>query len=696
MVRAHRQAHPFVAVAALAAGALVLTSVAAQAATPTDGSVSDTSTSTSWTAGPFAVPNVTGTAGDITCSAATPCDDYTLKVDTPAGYGDGHQLKVSVDWTQAAADFDIYLLDANGNVVSSSASSAKPETMIVPPDAGTYTVRVVPYAPLGDSIQGTATLTSTSPDPAPSTATRPTFGTYTPPDSLSADVHNAGEPSIGVNHQTGAVMYQAYTSTFKATFDDSTSPATATWHDVSANATNGCLGGSTTSLDPILFTDSHTGRTFESQLAGKTALTCYTDDDGTSWHNTSGSGINSGVDHQTIGGGPLPAGASNLPTTSYPNAVYYCSQDIADASCARSLDGGTTYGPAVPMYSLLDCGGLHGHVKVAPDGTVYVPNKGCGANQAVAVSTDAGTTWSVRPNPASTPGDSDPSVGVGSGGTVYMGYQAADGSARVAVSHDQGRTWQHDQNVGAQLGVKNAVFPAVTAGDDDRAAFAFIGTTTGGNYQDQANFTGVWHLYVATTYDGGQTWGTVDVTPNDPVQRGSICTGGTTCGNDRNLLDFMDITTDADGRVLVGYADGCTGACAGGGAQNYDALASIARQSGGLTLRAAADPQPNLTVSSLSTSLSPNRTGTATAVLTNTGGAIAKGSAVRILLDGVAVGTSTMTDLAPGESRTVTLSLGSRLARGSSHSVLAVADPDQLVAESDEADNKRATSVTVR
>ena len=55
---------------------------------------------------------------------------------------------------------------------------------------------------------------------------------------------------------------------------------------------------------------------------------------------------------------------------------------------------------------------------------------------------------------------------------------------------------------------------------------------------------------------------TTDATPTDPVQRGSICTGGTTCGNDRNLLDFIDVTIDEQGRVLVGYADGCTGACA--------------------------------------------------------------------------------------------------------------------------------------
>lgn len=415
------------------------------------------------------------------------------------------------------------------------------------------------------------------------------YTNYTPPESLSTNVHSAGEPSIGTNDNTGAVLYQAYTSTFKATFDGS-SPATATWTDVSAKAANGCPQGSVKSLDPILFTDHVTGRTFESQLAGATSLTCFTDDDGATWSPTSGSGAGAGVDHQTIGGGPLPAGAFNLPTATYTNATYYCSQGIIDASCARSLDGGVTYGPAVPVYSLLDCGGLHGHVQVAPDGTVYLPNKSCGDNQAVAVSEDAGSTWSVRRNPVSTSGGSDPSVGIGAKGTVYMGYAAADGTARAAVSRDKGLSWTDDQNVGAKLGIKSVVFPAVTAGDDDRSSFAFLGTTTSGNSEDPA-FTGVWHVYVSTTYNGGRTWNTVDATPTDPVQRGSICTGGTTCGNDRNLLDFIGITADKTGRVLVGYADGCTGTCGTGGAQNYDALTSIARQSGGLTLRSTFDPK---------------------------------------------------------------------------------------------------------
>ncbi|WP_367318178.1 sialidase family protein [Streptomyces sp. HUAS ZL42] len=558
--------------------------MSADAATPASGTVSDTTPATTWRAGPFAVPNVSGTTGTVSCGDPQLCDDYVLKVSVPVGYDAGHSLRIDVKWPNTAADFDLYVLDSDGHEVAAAASTSDPETVLLPAVTASYTVRVVPYAPLGDSFSGTATLVANPDDPPPSTAVPPTYANSSAPDSIT-HAHDAGEPSIGVDRATGAAMFQAYTSTLKVTYD---SAGTATWQDKSASTANGCPQGSTTSLDPILFTDPATHRTFESQLAGKTALTCYTDDDGETWTPTGGSGINSGVDHQTIGGGSFAPGGPG-PVTSYQNAVYYCSQDIADASCAVSRDGGVTYGPAVPMYSLLDCGGLHGHVKVAPDGTVYVPNKGCGGNQAVAVSEDNGLTWSVRENPSSTPGDSDPSVGIGAGGTVYMGYQNSDGTARIAVSHDKGRTWLYDQNVGVSLGIRNVVFPAVTAGDDNRAAFAFLGTTTGGNYQDTENFKGVWHLYVATTYDGGQSWVTVDATPTDPVQKGSICTGGTSCGKDRNLLDFNDVTIDARGRVLAAYSDGCTGACATGGAQNYDALASIARQSSGNTLYGAYD-----------------------------------------------------------------------------------------------------------
>src|SRR5260370_7326999 len=91
------------------------------------------------------------------------------------------------------------------------------------------------------------------------------------------------------------------------------------------------------------------------------------------------------------------------------------------------------------------------------------------------------------------------------------------------------------------------------AGDDNRAAFAFLGTQTSGDTQS-ADFLGVWHLYVAFTYDTGRIWTTVDATPSDPVQRGCIWNGG---GSNPcpNLPDFNDITVEKTGPLPLAYAD---------------------------------------------------------------------------------------------------------------------------------------------
>ena len=175
----------------------------------------------------------------------------------------------------------------------------------------------------------------------------------------------------------------------------------------------------------------------------------FTDDDGETWTPSQGSGLNSGVDHQTVGGGPyaknadgsLKGGAIRRPGANgqiYPNAVYYASQDIGVAQIARSDDGGLTFGAAIPMYDITQCGGLHGHIKVAPDGTVYVPNKSCGGEQGVAVSEDNGLTWQIRTVPGSSSGRTDPSLGIGTDGTIYLGYANGDGTARVAISRDRG------------------------------------------------------------------------------------------------------------------------------------------------------------------------------------------------------------------------------------------------------------------
>jgi hypothetical protein len=519
------------------------------------------------------------------CVYGANCDRYLLTVQNPGS----NKLTVRIDWTTPGTDLDLYLCQGTDSnpcttqVAQSATGGGQFEQIVLNTvGAGTYYVVIVNFAG-GTTYSGQASLTS--PPPATATPTpqpgfiAPRYENYAAPNGLGTD---AGEPSIGFNPHTGRILFQSYLDTLRIDLDTCSSPALATW--AAKRPPN-----AQQSLDPIMFTDQTTGRTFASQLAGTTSLMSYTDDDGDNWTPSQGGGIASGVDHQTVGGGPWPSNAVITSTNGYPNAIYYCSQNISDARCALSRDGGLSFGPAVSIYTIAQCGGLHGHVKVAPDGTVYVPNKGCGGNQAVVVSTDSGLTWTVRPVPDSTAGDTDPSLGIATDGTIYFGYQSSDGHPRIAVSHDRGLTWSASQDVGSAFGIQNSVFPAVTAGDPNRAAFAFHGTPTGGNYQDPTNFHGVWHLYVAHTYDGGATWHTVDATPTDPVQRGSICTGGTTCGNDRNLLDFFDITRDDHGRVLVGYADGCIGSCVQAEPNTFSALATVARQSGGKGLFAAFD-----------------------------------------------------------------------------------------------------------
>jgi hypothetical protein len=497
----------------------------------------------------------------------------------------------------------------------------------------------------------------------------PRFFNYASPPGIADSV---GEPSIGCNWKSehsssnsmfsipngGRVMLFGGFSPdlYRATFDDCSSPAKPLWEakPLLTASTPRAAG------DPILFTDHTTGRTFVSQLEGLTpagSTTDITDDDGDNFTPSEGSSLPSDVDHQTFGGGIFHAGTLG-PVTAYPNAVYYASQSVSDARATLSQDGGLTFGPAVPMYTINDCAGLHGHIKVSPkDGTVYVPNVGCGgavpfhetgANQAVIVSEDNGVTWNIRPIPDSTThgngsadnaiiGTRDPSVSIDGDGNVYFVYQAedrltavtdptdkaGDTHPKVAVSHDHGLHWDPSIDVGATVingnPIKNATFVTATAGSGGRAAVAFFGTETGGNnwscgegddcslsaqgvstgMNARSLFTGIWYLYISTTFDGGKTWTTQNVTPGDPIQRGGIC-GGSTC---RNLLDFMDIQIDKEGRLLVAGEDGCIGTCVQGGANSFTAKGFITRQSGGKRMLSQFDPvEPALAGAPLVTS----------------------------------------------------------------------------------------------
>ena len=442
---------------------------------------------------------------------------------------------------------------------------------------------------------------------------------------------SAPEPSIGVdwnspapNNVTGLTYYKSDLEALFVSFDDScslTNPR-STWVN-RRSPTSQAIDN-----DPIGFVDRQTGRVFTSELtllSPDTVKMAFSDDDGNNWTPAQTGGLASAVDHQTIGGGPyhLINGVTPPHSPTYANAVYYCSQDIATALCSRSDDGGLTYGASVPIYSLATCGGLHGHVKVSPvDGTVYVPNRSCGGVQSVVVSQDNGATWAVHgvqtdsgaaAASSNVGGGDDPALAIDSAGKIYFGFSNFGGGpgagAGVAVSDDFGVHWKAMYDVGAIYGVKNVCFPTAVAGDAGRAAIAFYGSTTpqsAGITSNDGTFNGVWHLYVAHTFTGGKDWTTTDVTPTMPMQRSGILRGGS-ADIWRNLADFFDMTMDKEGRVLVGYGNGCAGGnCAQAPiaadgtslvkGNTYSLTASIARQSSGRRLLAAKDPTSTTSV----------------------------------------------------------------------------------------------------
>lgn len=565
------------------------------AAEPASDSISPESPEVRFESGPFTF------SGGVFCSAFDGCDSYELTVTTPDDYATAHPgafVRIGMGWDFKLDLFLFDLIDLDTNATAEGMSSSTDlgsQTIYVPVGSGVrrFRLEISPAAANNSVIIGYVGLFSGDGEglvPNPVGPGVPRYQVYAPPEGLSG---NTGEPSVGYNPSSGQSFILSGLKTLFLKYPQNLSPAQplacdGEWEERSSALT------SVTTLDPIGFTDSlvrghETGRTWIGQLAGANSVMAFSDDDGATWIPNQGGPFASAVDHQTIAAGPLPPPLNAVPNPIYPNAFYYCGQDIAFASCARSDNGGLTFGAPTPVYTVADCAGIHGHVRVAPDGTVYLPSKACGPNVAISVSTDAATTWSQHPVPDSQPAIRDPSVAIATDNTAYFCYSDGDRNARVAVTKDRGASWDRIVDLGKEMGIKHVMFTHAIAGDGDRATCAYVGTNTEGN-PVALDFPGTWYLYFSTTYDGGASWTTVNATPTDPVQGvGGIWNSGG--GNpNRNLLDFNEITLDEKGYPIYGYADGCIGDCDADPAQNpFAAFPKIARQIAGKSLYAEFD-----------------------------------------------------------------------------------------------------------
>jgi hypothetical protein len=377
----------------------------------------------------------------------------------------------------------------------------------------------------------------------------------------------AGEPTIGATNE-GNVYFVALPGSSSKVLKSADQGDT--WTDISPTLPSG-QNIHKVSLDPYIYVDEAEGvdRIFTIDLTVACSYMSFSDDEGETWLTNPlacGRPVN---DHQTLFSGPPKSSI----TIDYPNALYYCWNDVASSSCSKSIDGGLTFRPTgFPAYPGVNseggfCGGLHGHGHVDVHGNVYLPREYCGKPY-VAISRDEGTTWeNILVAPKAGEG-SDPSVTTDRKGNIYYTYIGVDRLPYLVISKDAGKSWTKPMMIGAP-GVKEANLPSIDAssGTPGKIAIAYYGS-------DNSPYQGCKpdcedKMWDKTTWDGHMTI-SVNALDKDPIFYSTTVNAKSDpfkrkhCGPgrcDTNVYDFIDVQIAPDGQVWGAFVDGCILSC---------------------------------------------------------------------------------------------------------------------------------------
>src|SRR5438477_3899899 len=319
---------------------LAVSSPRLSSATPASGSIGPAGAPVAWDG------TATGTGaanGESSCVDGVNCDTFTLTVTGTqsdwANAGKRIEVKITPPATQDDYDLVIHKDNNSGKTIDSSGNGAGvPEVAHINPavdGVGAFTIHVIYFATTPpDQYHGTATVVPLTPSPPPQapadTGPKVGYENFEAPGVLTPVTvstgptveymgRGAGEPSIGVNWNSlasasGVTNFQSDLETLFITFANScpTGGPTATW--VNRPAPTSVVIDS----DPIGFTDRQTGRVFAAELTA-TSPTCkisYSDNDGNTWVPTPGP-LGSGIDHETVGGGPYHAPLIPPPPPAY-------------------------------------------------------------------------------------------------------------------------------------------------------------------------------------------------------------------------------------------------------------------------------------------------------------------------------------------------------------------------------------------
>ena len=562
----------------------------ARAAQPSSGTLLQAGDQLSWTGGPLTAVS----ASPQTCVQGISCDAFAVNLVIPADKV--AQVRVRIDWLGSTNDFDLFVLDAQGNTRGSSTSGDTifEETVIADLPAGTYRVVTNAFATVNAAYSGSVTLQAIGDAPAdPRFSTKLRFSEGTMVDFSAT----SGEPFIRLDDDDRVFVSVPFGASTTVSIlwksvdggrsfiplgtpgirDAVTSPGGGDTHqDFDARGALYYVDLSAACVTAAVSVDH--GETFPPERTNP--LVCVSDE-------------NPGAaadDRQWVAG--FGDGIGYVTFRNFAGSAFWL---FKTRDGGRSWDGGTRLG-AVSQSGPLQVDKSKRTVTVggaARQAILAYQIYYSGTNLRLFRITDFDdglTALKVDDlsiaNPGASVSNVFPVLALDSAGNLYAVWSQSASAIYMAVSTDRGTTWSPPIRVGELAGTN--IMPWIVAGDPGRVDVVWYHSPLAGNLNIPDN---AWHVVMAQSLNAlhKKPSFTLARVSNNVIHRGEICLQGLQCdvdGRDRSFLEFPSIDIDSRGRAFITYNDNSN--------QVEAPYVMVARQTGGPGLVKNADTSESL------------------------------------------------------------------------------------------------------